>query len=111
MQTRIKKPTTGPSKAKPRRAVADSFKSVARALECDESEEAFDKALGKIGRAKPEPQKKRSCRCQKVLGVYCHGHFSVLWVGRPIPVPKNPEKPVVNPLSDSNGCGQGHDQA
>lgn len=29
----------------------DSFKSVARDLECDESEAAFDKALGKIGAA------------------------------------------------------------
>lgn len=30
---------------------ADSFKSVARRLECDESEAAFDKSLGKIARA------------------------------------------------------------
>jgi hypothetical protein len=41
-----------------------AFKEAARALECDESEMAFDKALGKIGSAKlgkiektkPKPQ-------------------------------------------------------
>lgn len=41
------------------------FKAVAREVDCDESEAAFDRALGKIGKAKPEPvapkkpQKKR----------------------------------------------------
>ena len=33
-----------------------AFKKTARALETDESEEAFDKALGKIGRVKPTPK-------------------------------------------------------
>ena len=30
-----------------------AFKEAARALECDESEAAFDRALGKIGKAAP----------------------------------------------------------
>lgn len=33
-----------------------AFKKKARELDCGESEEAFDKALGKIGRAKVEPK-------------------------------------------------------
>jgi len=33
-----------------------AFKEVAQALDCDESEEAFDRALGKIGKATPEPK-------------------------------------------------------
>ena len=33
-----------------------AFKDAARAFECDESEEAFDRALGKIGKATPEPK-------------------------------------------------------
>jgi hypothetical protein len=38
-------------KAKPDQHRA--FKKVARELECDESEKTFDKALAKIGKAKP----------------------------------------------------------
>ena len=53
------KKTTASRKISP--AQADSFEAVARALECDPSEEAFDHALGKIGKAKPDPvgEKKR----------------------------------------------------
>jgi len=39
-----------------------AFKETARALECDESEEAFDKALGNIGRATPESKPARAKR-------------------------------------------------
>jgi hypothetical protein len=39
-----------------------SFKEAARSLECDESEETFDKALGKMGRSKPVPPKKRPAK-------------------------------------------------
>ncbi|MDE2184805.1 MAG: hypothetical protein KGJ78_17465 [Alphaproteobacteria bacterium] len=45
--------------AKPPKRLKDSeqikaFKEAARAHECDESEEPFDKALGKIGKAAPK---------------------------------------------------------
>jgi hypothetical protein len=47
-------------------AKKDDFKSVAKHLECDESEAAFDAALGKIGRAsvprKPVKAKKRGLK-------------------------------------------------
>lgn len=33
---------------------ADSFEAVARRLECDEDKAHFEKALGKIAKAKPE---------------------------------------------------------
>lgn len=33
----------------------DKFRDVARALECDESEECFNAALGQIVRHKPKP--------------------------------------------------------
>lgn len=42
-------------------ARADDFKSVARRLECDESEERFNRALKTIGKQKPrepEPRKR-----------------------------------------------------
>jgi hypothetical protein len=35
----------------------DSFRATAKAADCDLSEKAFDRALGKIGKAKPEPAK------------------------------------------------------
>ena len=41
------------------------FKAAARELDCDESEAAFDRALGKIGKAKvadPEAKKRRAKR-------------------------------------------------
>jgi hypothetical protein len=53
---KAKKPTSG------RKQIA-KFRKIARELECNESEEAFDRALGKIGKAKPPaatpPRKKR----------------------------------------------------
>ena len=40
-----------------------AFKDAARALECDESEAVFDKALGKIGRASvPRKPSKRALK-------------------------------------------------
>lgn len=35
----------------------DKFKDLARELECDESEEAFDEALGQIATAPPVPNR------------------------------------------------------
>ena len=35
----------------------DSFRATAKAADCDLSEKAFDRALGKIWKAKPEPAK------------------------------------------------------
>ena len=35
---------------------ADKFKDLARELECDESEEAFDEALGWVATAPPQPK-------------------------------------------------------
>jgi hypothetical protein len=53
-------------RARPKPKAKDSFKSVARALGCDESEVAFDKALVKIGRAsvprKPVRRQKRGAK-------------------------------------------------
>ena len=40
-------------KVKPKSEQVDKFEEAARALECDESEERFDAALGKIARHKP----------------------------------------------------------
>ena len=37
-----------------------TFKTTARELECDESEEAFDKALGKIGKAQAKKDKPKT---------------------------------------------------
>ena len=46
---------------KPSHNQAKYFVETARALECDESERTFDKALGNIGRATaPEKAKKKS---------------------------------------------------
>jgi hypothetical protein len=42
---------------KPRTDQHKAFKATAHALECDESEKAFDKALGKIAKAKPNVAK------------------------------------------------------
>ena len=53
--------------AKPSKSQHASFKETARALGCDESEAVFDKALGKIGKATPEP--KPSKRKRKPLKV------------------------------------------
>jgi hypothetical protein len=39
-----------------------AFKKTARELGCDESEAKFDKALKKIGKAKPEPSKPAKAR-------------------------------------------------
>lgn len=36
---------------------SDAFIEAARALECDESEQRFNEALGKIARHKPKPDK------------------------------------------------------
>jgi hypothetical protein len=38
-------------------AKKDAFVSVARRLECDEDKERFEKKLGKIAKAKPQPSK------------------------------------------------------
>lgn len=38
-------------------AVQTTFEEAARALECDESEQRFNEALGKIVRHKPKPDK------------------------------------------------------
>lgn len=38
-------------------AQAEVFVEAARALECDESEQRFNEALGKIARHKPKPDK------------------------------------------------------
>lgn len=54
MQTSSKAPTARSQKAKAARQVGASFEEAARALECDESEERFNAALGKIARHKPE---------------------------------------------------------
>ena len=35
----------------------DKFKQAARALECDEDEEAFKRSLRKVAKAKPKPEK------------------------------------------------------
>jgi hypothetical protein len=35
---------------------SERFKEAARELGCDESEERFDEALRKIGKAKPKPE-------------------------------------------------------
>ena len=35
---------------------AEKFKRLARELECDESEEAFDEALGRVATAPPPPK-------------------------------------------------------
>jgi hypothetical protein len=41
-----------------RRTQLDKFKETARALECDEDEETFKRALRKVARApKPKPEK------------------------------------------------------
>jgi hypothetical protein len=44
------------------------FKRTARALECDESEAAFDKALGVIGRAKPPPKAEPKNKKKRLRG-------------------------------------------
>lgn len=49
---------TGKSPAKPPASQIDSFRSAARELGCDESEERFDAALGKIVKHKPPPDDK-----------------------------------------------------
>lgn len=49
--------TKKPKKAKPDQHRA--FKETARALECDESEKAFDKALKKLGSSPSEKPKGR----------------------------------------------------
>ena len=36
---------------------SETFTDAARALECDESEQRFNEALGKIARHKPKPDK------------------------------------------------------
>jgi hypothetical protein len=41
---------------------SDDFKSVAKRLGCDEDKAAFEKKLGKIAKAKPNPQAKRCGR-------------------------------------------------
>ena len=43
-------------KKKPASDQIRGFKKVARELECEDSEKAFDKALGQIGKATPEPK-------------------------------------------------------
>lgn len=43
----------------------DRFKSAARELPTDESEEAFDRILRKVGSAKPAPVHKRSTAPKK----------------------------------------------
>lgn len=35
----------------------DKFKTIARALECNEDEEAFKRSLRKVAKAKPKPEK------------------------------------------------------
>lgn len=35
---------------------SDKFRDLARELECDESEEAFDEALGRVATAPPPPK-------------------------------------------------------
>jgi hypothetical protein len=49
---KTKAPRQGKSPAKSVKQ-ADDFLSVARRLECDEDKERFEKALGKIAKAKP----------------------------------------------------------
>ena len=45
---------------KPLKSSADDFESVARQLECDESEAAFERTLKKIAKAPlPKPGKKK----------------------------------------------------
>ena len=43
-------------KLKPAKSQSDAFISAARELGCDESEERFNAALGKIVRHKPNPE-------------------------------------------------------
>jgi hypothetical protein len=43
-----------------------NFKKTARELGCDESEAIFDKAMGKIGKAKPAPSAKRKPKKTRV---------------------------------------------
>jgi hypothetical protein len=43
----------------------EGFKDTARTLECDLSEDAFDRALDKIGKAKPQPVAKQTRRKTK----------------------------------------------
>lgn len=45
------------SSKKPPAAQIDRFKEAARALECDESEEAFKRSLRKVAKAKAAPGK------------------------------------------------------
>lgn len=47
------KPTASPKKASAA-AQTDKFKTLARQLECDDSEAAFEKAVKKVAKAKPE---------------------------------------------------------
>lgn len=44
---------------KARKRESDDFKSVAKRLECDPSEEKFDRALREIGKHPPEPMGKK----------------------------------------------------
>ena len=45
-----------------RESQIDAFRQAARELECDESEEVFDRALSKIGKVTPEPKRTRRKR-------------------------------------------------
>jgi hypothetical protein len=44
------------SQGKPDKPQIDRFKELARELECDESEEAFDEALKRLAQAGPAPK-------------------------------------------------------
>ncbi|MED5549176.1 MAG: hypothetical protein VX529_07415 [Pseudomonadota bacterium] len=45
------------SESKPNaKTQGDKFKDLARELECDESEEVFDEALGRVATAPPPPK-------------------------------------------------------
>lgn len=57
MQTRSKKPRTGPSETKAVAKAPDDFVSVARRLGADEDKERFEAKLKKLANAKPEKSK------------------------------------------------------
>lgn len=48
-----------PEASTPATSQAEKFAATARALECDEDEEAFKRSLRKVAKAKPAPVKPR----------------------------------------------------
>jgi hypothetical protein len=46
-----------------------AFKEAARALDCEQSEAAFERALGKIGRSKPVEKPKKKLRKRSRLAL------------------------------------------